>query len=454
VSIRLRVAAVLTLMLAVAFALGSWLLVSQLSTVMLRSVDSGLTSQLAQAHRYLHAAPGGPAEAPAPGDYVVQVIDPAGRVVGASPEAGRTRTLAPAELASARRGTIAFTGTFDDDPERFAAQPYPGRTGWVAVAGVSLESYNATRSTVITGLAIGGSALIVLGALGGYALARAALAPVERLRREAATLSARDPSSRLPVPGTRDEIAALAKTMNELLGRLHSALARQRALVADASHELRTPFAVLRGELELAGKPGRSREELAAAVASAAEEAGRLNRITDDLLLLARSDEERLTLHVEDTCIRDLLTGSAEQARSRAAAAGASVEVSAPAVLTARVDRDRIRQAVDNLVDNALRFAPAGTTIGIAGRSADGDLVIEVTDTGPGFSADYLPHAFERFSRPDGGRSRSSGGAGLGLAIVQAIAAAHGGLAAASNGPDGGASVLLRLPHAVLSDRR
>ncbi len=153
--------------------------------------------------------------------------------------------------------------------------------------------------------------------------------------------------------------------MNDLLGRLHSALARQRALVADASHELRTPFAVLRGELELAGKPGRSRDELAAAVASAADEAGRLNRITDDLLLLARSDEDRLTVQVEDARIRDLLAGSAERAGPRAAAAGVSLVVDARAELTARVDPGRIRQAVDNLVDNALRFAPAGTAIGI-----------------------------------------------------------------------------------------
>ena len=448
-SIRLRVAAVLAFTLAVAFALGSWLFVSQLSAVMLRSVDSGLTAQLAQAHRYLHAAAGGPTQAPAPGDYIVQVIDPAGRVVGASPEAGRQPFLPPAELASARRVPIAFTGMFDDDAERFAAQPYPGRAGWVAAAGTSLESYTSTRNTVITGLAIGGSTLIVLAALGGYALARAALAPVERLRREAAALSARDPALRLPVPGTRDEIAALAQTMNDLLGRLHSALARQRALVADASHELRTPFAVLRGELELAGKPGRSRDELAAALASAAEEAGRLNRITDDLLLLARSDEDRITLEVEDALVRDLLAGSAERADPRAAAAGVSLVLDVPAELTARVDSGRIRQAVDNLVDNALRFAPAGAAVGITGRAAGDDLVIEVTDTGPGFPVGYLAHAFERFSRPDGGRARSGGGAGLGLAIVQAIAAAHGGQATASNRPDGGASVLLRLPHAV-----
>jgi signal transduction histidine kinase len=449
VSIRLRVAAVLALTLAVAFALGSWLLVSQLSAVMLRSVDSALSAHLAQAGRYVHAAPGGPAEAPTPGDYIVQIIDPAGHVVGASPEAGRQPILSPARLAIARHSPIAFTATSDEGAERFAAQPYPGRAGWVAAAGVSLDSYTSTRNAVITGLAIGGSTLIVLAALGGYGLARAALAPVERLRREAAALSARDSALRLPVPGTRDEIAALAQTMNDLLGRLHSALARQRALVADASHELRTPFAVLRGELELAGKPGRSREELAAAITSAAEEAGRLNRITDDLLLLARSDEDRLTLHVEDADVRNLLTGTAERASPRAAATGVSLEVDAPAALNARVDPDRMRQAADNLVDNALRFAPAGTTIGITARQADGDLVIEVTDTGPGFPSGYLAHAFERFSRPAGGRSSSDGGAGLGLAIVQAIAVAHGGQATASNRPGGGASVLIRIPGAV-----
>jgi signal transduction histidine kinase len=205
---------------------------------------------------------------------------------------------------------------------------------------------------------------------------------------------------------------------------------------------------VLRGELELASKPGRSRDELAAAVASAAEEAGRLNRITDDLLLLARSDEDRLTLHVGPAVVRDLLSGSAQHAGRRAAAAGVSLDVDAPPRLSARVDPDQIRRAADNLIDNALRFAPAGTTIGIMGRQAGDDLVIEVTDNGPGFPAGFETHAFERFSRPDGGRASSDGGAGLGLAIVQAIASAHGGQATASNRPGGGASVLIRIPGA------
>ena len=195
--------------------------------------------------------------------------------------------------------------------------------------------------------------------MGAYWLARAALAPVERLRREVAALSERDTGATLRVPGTHDEIAALARTMNNLLVRLRRALARQRAFVADASHELRTPFAVLQGELELAGLPGRSKEELTAAVASAAEEAGRLTRITDDLLLLAKGDEDKLSLRPERTDIAALLTRSAERASARAQAAGVTCRVDAATGLTAVVDAGRIRQAVDNLVDNALRFAPA-----------------------------------------------------------------------------------------------
>jgi signal transduction histidine kinase len=251
------------------------------------------------------------------------------------------------------------------------------------------------------------------------------------------------------VPRTRDEIAALATTMNQLLGRLRLALARQRALVADASHELRTPFAVLRGELELASRPGRSREELEGAVAHASEEAARLARITEQLLFLARADEDMISPRRQPTDMRKLLTGSAEQAASRAREAGVSCDVQSPAGLIADLDPDRIREAVDNLADNALRFAPAGSSIALEARASGDDLVVEVRDDGPGFPAEFLPHAFERFRRPDSGRARSDGGAGLGLAIVSAIAHAHGGRATAGNRPGGGAVVTLELPGAI-----
>ena len=237
--------------------------------------------------------------------------------------------------------------------------------------------------------------------------------------------------------------------MNDLLGRLQRALARQRAFVADASHELRNPLAVLQGELELAARPGRDPAELTAAVRSAHAEAERLARLTEDLLLLARSDEDRLGLRLERTDIGLLLRRSAELAGSRLAAAGVTGRVDVPPSTCADIDPDRIRQAVDNLVGNALRFAPPGSVIALAARAAGRDLEIEVSDDGPGFPVEFLPHAFERFTRPDCGRSRSDGAAGLGLAIVRVIAVAHGGTATAANKPGGGAVIRLRLPGAA-----
>lgn len=310
----------------------------------------------------------------------------------------------------------------------------------------SLDESRRTLGGVTDGLWIGGAAFLILAGAGAYWLARAALAPVERMRREAAALSGTDTGSTLQVPRTNDEIAALAATMNDLLLRVRGALAQQRAFAADASHELRTPFAVLAGELELASRPGRSKEELAAAVATAREEVSRLARITDDLLLLARGDEGKLAIHPEPADIAAVLAQSAERAGARAAAAGASCRVDAPSGLTAIVDPGRIRQAIDNLVDNALRFAPRGTDIVLSASRAGAWLVIEVRDGGPGFPPDFLAHAFERFRRPDRDRARNAGGAGLGLAIAAAIAHAHGGRADARNLPGGGAVIRLEIP--------
>ena len=451
-SIRLRLAVVFTVAAAILFALGSWLFGTELSASLLSSIDAQLAARLSTASSYVTGAAGpkpGPG-APGPGEYIVQVIDPAGRAVGGSADAGTTPVLSPAQAARARHHAFTLTVADEDERERVSAEPLPGHpAGWVAVAAVDLEAYDPTVADVTRNLLIAGVVFVAAAGLGSYGLARAALTPVERLRREVAALSERDQAPGVQVPRTRDEIAALARTMNQLLDRLHLALARQRALVADASHELRTPFAVLRGELELASRPGRSREELAGAVAHASEEAARLARITDQLLFLARADEDRVSPRRQPTDMGKLLTSSAQQAAGRAREAGVSCEVQAQAGLVADLDPDRIREAVDNLVDNAIRFAPAGTPIVLAARGAGGDLIVEVRDDGPGFPPEFLPHAFERFRRPDSGRARSDGGAGLGLAIVSAIAHAHGGRAIASNPPGGGAMVALELPGAI-----
>jgi two-component system, OmpR family, sensor kinase len=432
--IRLRLAVAFALAAAAMFALGGWLFASGLSSAQLNTIDSQLTAQLAQA------------ASPAAGDYLIQVIDAGGHVRGASGDTGTAPLVTAGQLSQARHGRITVTRTVDEENTRIAAAPLAGHPGWVAVAAESLETYEATQSQVARELTVGGVIFVAVAGLGAYGLARAALSPVERLRRQVAAVSEHGGAAGVEVPSTGDEVAALAGTMNDLLGRLQRALARQRAFVADASHELRTPLAVLQGELELAARPGRGRQELAAAVRDAKTEAERLARLTDALLLLARSDEDRLSLRLERTDIGSLLRRSAELASTRLTAAGVTCRVEAEPGASAELDADRIRQAVDNLLDNALRFAPAGSVIVLAANAAGPGLDIEVRDDGPGFPVGFLPHAFERFARPDDGRSRGDGGAGLGLAIVRAIVAAHGGAATADNRPGGGAVVRLRLP--------
>ncbi|HEX9034730.1 MAG TPA: ATP-binding protein [Streptosporangiaceae bacterium] len=446
-SIKLRVALVFTLALAIAFALGSWLFVVQLAAQQQQATDRGLAIQLDAARQYFPKA--GSTIRPPGESYVIQIIGPSGKVVNASPDFGGTPLPSAAQLAQARGRHVAWNASIDEESYRLLAGRLPGHPGWVAVAGISRTTESDTVRTAATGLVIGGVIFVLLGGLGAYWLAATALSPVERMRREVAALSEQDTQGRVRVPRTRDELAALAGTMNALLARLQGALARQRGFVADASHELRTPLAVLGAELELAGRPGRSRDELVQAVANAEDEVARLTRITNDLLVLARSDEGRLPVRVAPTGVRGLLERSADRAAGRAAQGSVTCVVDAPPGLVANLDEDRIRQAVDNLIDNALRFAPPGSAVAISGRSADGRLVIEVADQGPGFPAGFLPHAFERFGRPDTPRGSSEGGAGLGLAIVAAIAAAHGGVATARNGPSGGAAVTIDLPAAI-----
>jgi two-component system, OmpR family, sensor kinase len=340
--IRLRLALAFALAAAALFALGGWLFASGLSSAQLKTIDSQLTAQLAQTGGSLPA-----------GGYLTQVIDPAGRVRSASADAGNVALVIAGQLSQARRGRIFVTRTMDEESTRIAAAPLVGRPGWVTIAAGSLETYDATQSQVARELAVGGAVFTAVAGLGAYWLARAALSPVERLRRQVAAISERGGApgagvAAVEVPATRDEVAALAGTMNDLLGRLQRALARQRAFAADAGHELRNPLAVLRGELELAARPGRGLPELTAAVRSAGAEAERLSRLTDDLLLLASSDEDRLSLRLERTDIGALLASSAGLAGSRLAAAGLSCRVDVPPGTCADVDADRIRQAVDN----------------------------------------------------------------------------------------------------------
>jgi signal transduction histidine kinase len=273
-------------------------------------------------------------------------------------------------------------------------------------------------------------------------VAAAALRPVERMRRRAAALTAGEAEGRLPVPPSHDEISRLGDTLNEMLARLQAALARERSFVSDASHELRTPLAILRTELELALRGGRTAEELEDAVRSAAEETDRLNQLADDLLVIARSDQGRLPVRPAELDADELLAGVAHRFAARARDEDRPVRAESTDGLKVHADRARLEQALANLVDNALRHG-RGEVVLTASRD-NGQVELHVCDSGPGFPDEFLPSAFERFSRADEARSR--GGTGLGLAITDAVAKAHGGAARAANRVQGGADVWLELP--------
>jgi two-component system OmpR family sensor kinase len=361
--------------------------------------------------------------------------------------------LDEAQLARARRGALEFRAPDGSAGEAhlLRATPAPDRHGrvWVVVVGADLTGADALVQRIWTGLLLAGPLVIALSAVGAWMLAGASLRPVERLRRQAAALSADDTGASLHVPATGDEIAALGATMNEMLQRLQRALSRQRQLVADAGHELRTPLTVLRAELELANRSGRSREQLRESVAFATVEVERLVRLAEHLLLLARADEGRPLLDPSVISLRDVLA-TAVRAVSARAAPEVRVVLDAPEDTALFADPERIRQAVDALLDNALRFAPPGTQVTVSLRRDPGprgeQAVIQVADRGPGFPPELLARAFERFERGDAARTRDAGGSGLGLAIARSLVQAHGGDAVASNDPQGGAVVRLELP--------
>jgi signal transduction histidine kinase len=368
--------------------------------------------------------------------------------VDATPSAGNQPLVSAEALPTASSTTVTRSVGGDLGAVRFLAVPVVKPDGvWVVLAGQSLQATHVALDRARDELLLAAAPALALAAFGAWLLAGAALRPVERMRREAAEISATDPSARLAVPATRDEIADLAATINDLLGRLQGAMARQRGFIADAGHELRTPLAILRAELELAQHPSRSRSELAAAVDAAADETVRLGRLAEDLLTLARGDGNTLSLRSGPVSVADLFDEERTAATAKAHDKEVSITTDVADGLTVWADRDRLRQALDNIVANALTHTETATTIDLRARVASEDTVeLEVHDSGPGFPPDFLSHAFERFRRADSSRTRDNGGSGLGLAIVAAIAEAHGGTAYASNDPNGGATVGIRIP--------
>ena len=455
--IRIRLALGFALAALVIFGVSGVLFERSFRHGVEESLDPGLRAQADVLARDLHVSGGakiglanvGPSALVPTRELVAQVLDGKGRLFETTREAGTRRILTAAEARQAAHTRVITNEGLnrENEPFRLLARPTATPKGTrIVVVGTSLEPANGAVRRVRDALLFGGIAVVLVAGIGAWVLAGAALRPVERMRRQAAAISDRDPSPRLQAPSTRDELALLGATLNDLLERLHGALERERRFVADAGHELRTPLAVLLTELELASRRPRSRDELMATIVAAHEETERIAQLTDELLFLAAAGDDRQEVPRERERISPVLAEAVSALTGRAETQSVTLDLDADPAIEAPLAPALLRRAVENLLENALRYAPTGSHVSTRLRRDDGQVVIEVLDEGPGFPADFLPHAFERFRRADDARSRDVGGTGLGLAIVLAVARAHGGTAVASNRPEGGAVVGLRIP--------
>jgi two-component system, OmpR family, sensor kinase len=455
--IRARLTLISAALMALVLAVSGVFLYLRLRADLLEAVDSGLESQAAALLPNVLRADGSLGVGGGlidPGDAFAQVLGTGAVVLQSSPGLRSAPLLTDAEVAGLRgpRFLERDVQTVDEEVEgRLLAVPVAG--GRVLVVGASLDDQHEALARLAALMAVGGPLVLILAGGVGWVVAGAALRPVERMRIEAAAISASEPGRRLPPAGTGDEVARLGETLNEMLDRLEQALQRERRFVDEASHELRTPLANLRIELDLALRRARSSEELEAALRSAADETERLARLAEDLLVLARADRGRVPVRREEVDLAELVGGEVDAFAARARQAGVAIEARVPTGLRSSLDPLRMRQAVGNLLDNAVRSTPPQGTVTIEVGHADGFLSLEVRDTGEGFPAAFLRNAFEPFARPDAPRSRPDrdAGSGLGLAIVRAVAEAHGGTVEAANRPEGGAAVRLRIPDVRLS---
>jgi signal transduction histidine kinase len=437
-----------TVGLAVALVAGAMLLRGTLQASLTRGVDN--TAR--QGGQEIVALINGNRPPPDPlpvvaGTLTIQVLGPHGRVVDASPGADRMVPLLPPAQAAA----LARTGRAVLRDGRPFGIPYLMRVVAVPANGgqtvISAAAYTEVRDSMTAlgrALIVATPLLLLLLAGATWLVVGSTLRPIAALRRGAQMVTATGKARELPVPEARDEVRTLAITLNDMLARLDSAQRRQRSLVSDTAHELRSPIASIRAQLEVAlDHPAQQdwnqtgRDVLADTL--------RLSRLAEDLLVLARLDEyQPRTGAGRPVDLAVLITEEAE--RSTGGRVPVTARATGPCVVTGEVEA--LRRLLRNLIENALRYAKSG--VEVSARREAGDAVLTVSDDGPGIPAADRERAFDRFVRLDDARSRDetgTGGAGLGLAIVRAIARTHGGSAYLEDATPGLRAVV-RLPAA------
>jgi heavy metal sensor kinase len=314
-----------------------------------------------------------------------------------------------------------------------------------------LESVDQELDELALVLGVGLPVAVGTAAIGGYLLARRALRPVADMIAEAKTITAENLSARLSVDNPDDEIGRLARMFNETLARLESSFDQLKRFTADASHELRTPLTAIRSVGEVALSEHRSDAEYRETISSMLEETDRLARLVDTLLMLARADARSVKLQRDKIDLRSLAREVVDHLAALHEEKHQTVVTDRNGPVIVIADRLVLRQAVINLLDNAIKYSPDGATIRVAVSRRDRSALLDVADTGPGIPAEHRAHIFDRFYRVDKARSRHLGGAGLGLSIARSAVELHGGSISLESS-ENGSTFRVQLPLAGETD--
>lgn len=388
-------------------------------------------------------------------DRLVQIIDADGRPVARSVNLGAAQLPAhPSTLAQMTAGKVVFETlhNFGEEPTRLVTLPVRvggsgGTLRGVQVAG-SLDDVQRVLN-VSAGLlaAMGAVLLLSVGAAGALLMRRVFLA-IDDVVQKARRIGDDDLNQRLPHPGSADEIGRLVDTLNEMLARIEHGYDVQRRFTADASHELRSPLSRLRTELEVTLRRPREPQAYVETLRSGLEEVERLTLLVEELLAFARIDTGQERGRTERVVLNALAEDAVRRMEPIARARDVTLKIEAAGPVRAKVSPASASLVLDNLLDNAVKFAPPGSGVTVQLVIDGQQAVLRVRDTGPGIRRDELTRVFERFYRGPSARAGSTPGMGLGLALSQAIVHAHGGSITASNAAEGGAVFEVRLPAA------
>ena len=455
--IRVRLTAWYAVLLAaIILGLGAFL-VLQLRSDLMATVDREVTAnatQIAQGYEYEGAEDFQDVSRTVlpHGSSAAQVLEPGGRVLLAhgDPIAG---PLVPGNVrqavAGGQRRLLTVEGGPGDAGYRALAVPVQrGGKERVLVVAQSLEDVDESVDRVLVLLLLAGPAALLATALGGWWLARKALRPVERMTSKANSIGIDRLYERIPSPRTEDEIGRLAITLNAMLDRLEQGVEEKHRLIADASHDLRTPLAAMRAELDISLRGDDLTDSARVVLHSTLEEVERMSRTVDNLLTLARVDEGRLELLTSRVDLLAAIQVAAEPLAPLAAAKGLRYETEGESCVV-EADPQRLHQAITNFIENAIKYAQPGGEVLVSSWCRDDECGVTVTDNGPGIPEDAREHIFDRFYRADRARGRDGGGSGLGLAICLEIAKAHGGRVFVESEEGAGSAFTLALPHAA-----